>query len=975
MKTQPQSTAPRARHTASISLSPLSLAIACALGGNGMPALANPAGDQVVSGAVIIRHAPGVTTINQTSSHGIVNWQSFSIQAGELTRFIQPSANSATLNRVLGGNLSAIHGSLQANGQVFLINPNGVLIGPGGSVQTGAFVASTRDVSNAQFMQGGPLDFLGSATTSVVNLGSIHASSGDVHLIAYQVNNKGSITAPNGTVGLASGTQVLLSQGGNERLLVKPQGMADGASVNGSVTNTGRIAAANVELKAAGGNPFALAINAGGSISAVGLESSGGRILLKATQGKVVVTGDLTTTQGSKGGEIQITGSNVRLASTAVLQASGSAGGGTVLVGGDYQGKNPDVQNAQNTFVEAGAKISADATVQGDGGKVIVWADETTNFFGTISARGGADGGNGGFAEVSGKQALAYRGTTDLRAPKGRVGTLLLDPTDITITNSAATGSLAVAGNTSTLTDADIQTALNLGNLDISTTSAGGGGGDITFAQLSSAGSPTLRHTFNTANRLRLFADRDIIVNDRVYVDNGANAGQLFMQAGRNLTVNNHGFGSAFNFVYLWSGSTTLIADANNSGNGTGRMSFAPGVNLFSNSLRLFVPSTDQLDRPASVTVTNSTPIIGKWVGDSGTTGAGIYARRAATPAAAPPAATPSPIAPITIPITPKLTSELGLVITPFAPSLDELVAATGDEKLINALKVLKAAQEQLATNPNNKTAQEVAAAAEKAIRERLPDFDRFQQNRLADAAKLNDQEINLALNNIAALEAYIVKFGKDKNTTDAINTLKAKIDARMTALEGMQMVADYLDLISIPEKGKAEFKKEMDNFLLQNAKGTVSDAQKDALNKNMRLIAEYLVIVIETNAKKASNASNVNSLLERNKALSAQIAEFEANVNPGGTKNLSNNMLLINDEEFKRKAINQLYDEIDKNNTAMSKLVEQAEQFDATAARHTKVLEGFSKLRNNINTGRYTDGSAGIFQSGSSGTPIPKIN
>ena len=841
MKTQPHYPTRRARPTCRAALSPLSLAIACALGAHGMPALANPAGDKVVSGAVTVLHAPGVTTITQTSSHGIVNWLSFSIQAGELTRFIQPSAQSATLNRVLGGNLSAIHGNLRADGQVFLIYPNGVLIGPGGSVQTGAFVASTRDVSNTQFMQGGPLDFLGSATTSVVNLGSIHASSGDVHLIAYQVNNKGSITAPNGTVGLASGTQVLLSQGGNERLLVKPQGMADGASVS----NSGRIAAANVELKAAGGNPFALAINAGGSISAIGLDNSGGRIWLKATQGKVEVTGDLTATKGTKGGEIQVTGSQVLLASTANLQASGSAGGGTVLVGGDYQGKNPDVQNAQNTFVEAGAKISADATVQGDGGKVIVWADEATNFFGTNSARGGVNGGNGGFAEVSGKQALAYRGTTDLRAPKGQVGTLLLDPTDITINNAAATGSLAVAGNASTLTDTDIQNALNLGNLDISTSSAGGGGGDITFAQLSSAGSPTLRHNFVTANRLRLFADRDIIVNDRVYASNNLNQGELVMQAGRNLTVNNHGFGSAFNFVYVQSGNLTLISDANNNGNGTGRMSFAPGVNLFSNNLRLFVPSADQLVRPASVTVTNSTPIIGKWVGDAGTTAGGIYARRATTPVATPaPVVKPGDVVTFVLPPQPRDP----VVIRPFGPfplSLDEQVAATGNVELINALKVLNAAKEQLESNPNNTTAQQVAAAAEKAIRDRLPDFDEFQAKRLEDAARVNDQEINIALNNIKELEVWIMKNGKDKNTTDQINALKTKIDQKLATKQLYIWQSRLKPMFGKPFVSR----KDIDSFANLKGKPMTEEVSKTvnrALNYWQKEIEEHLVYITQ---------------------------------------------------------------------------------------------------------------------------------
>ena len=931
----------RARRTYAPVLSPLSLAVACALGASTLPALANPAGGQVVSGAVTIHSAPGVTTINQASSHGIINWQSFSIQAGERTQFIQPSANSATLNRVVGGNLSVIHGSLQANGQVFLINPNGVLVGPGGSVQTGSFVASTRDVSDAQFLQGGALDFLGSATTSVVNLGSIHASTGDVHLIAYQVDNQGSINAPNGTVGMASGTQVLLSQGGNERLLVKPQGIATGASVS----NTGQIAATNVELKAVGGNPFALAINVGGSISAIELEQSGGRILLKATQGRVEVSGELTATQGSNGGEIQVTGSEVLLATTAHLQASGSDGGGTVLVGGDYQGRNPDVQNAQNTFVEAGARISVDAIEQGNGGRVIVWADEATNFFGSNSARGGADGGNGGFVEVSGKQALAYRGTTDLRAPNGEVGTLLLDPTDITITNSAATGSLAVAGNVSTLSGADIQNALNLGNLTISTASAGSGGGDITFAQLSSAGSPTERHTFITANRLEILAERDIVVNDRVLVTNfdpnEASKGELVMQAGRNLTVNNHGFGSAFDFVYLWSGNLTLVADANNSGNGTGRMSFDPGVNLFSDNLRLFVPSTDQLVRPASVTLTNSVPNIGKWLGDPGTASEGIYARRAATPVT-----TPVPVVqPIVI--LPQPPAQFGLVLEVNTPSLDERVAATGDELLINALKVLNAAKEQLANDPNNRIARRAAEAAEEEIRKRLPDFDPFHERRLADARRFNDQEINLALNNIKFLESFIIKFGRDQNTIDSINALKARIDARMTALEGIQLVAEYLPGDGI--FGKA-FRWQSNTLLLKQIDTELSPSELDNLNGLVDLFLSSAVGAIRQSAIIASQEAA--PLIEQNDALRAEIRRLESGLPPVGS--YSGAFTLNNPRDH----INVLRGIIDNNNIRLSELANQ-DNFSATTL--TAFLNRFTQLRRNINFGRYAGADGGV--------------
>ena len=128
----------------------------------------------------------------------------------------------------------------------------------------------------------------------------------------------------------------------------------------------------------------------------------------------------------------------------AVLDASGINGGGTVLVGGDAHGANPNVQNAQFTYVDATATIKADATQNGNGGKAIVWANDTTLMYGNISARGGVLGGNGGFIETSGKRYLAVTNAADASAPKGLAGTWLLDPNDVTITTGTDANILAI---------------------------------------------------------------------------------------------------------------------------------------------------------------------------------------------------------------------------------------------------------------------------------------------------------------------------------------------------------------------------------------------------------------------------------------------------------------------------------------------------------------------------------------------------
>ena len=160
------------------------------------PMLANPSGGSVVNGQVSFSSSGSTLTINQASDKAIINWNDFSIAQGELTQFIQPSSSSAALNRVTSGNSSQIMGTLKANGKIFLINPNGILIGSTGKIDVGSFLASTLNVSNDEFLAGGDMIFSGDSTAVVRNLGSIDANGGDVFLIARQVINEGSTQHP-----------------------------------------------------------------------------------------------------------------------------------------------------------------------------------------------------------------------------------------------------------------------------------------------------------------------------------------------------------------------------------------------------------------------------------------------------------------------------------------------------------------------------------------------------------------------------------------------------------------------------------------------------------------------------------------------------------------------------------------------------------------------------------------------------------
>ena len=302
------------------------------------PLCANPSGGTVVAGsATISGQGTHLVTVNQSTTNSIINWNSFSINSGELTRFVLPSSNSAVLDRVTGLNPSAIFGSLQSNGRVYLINPNGILVGPGGTINTAGFLGSTLDVDNQSFLNGGDLHFTGTSTASVVNLGSISVTGGDLFLLAQQVDNEGNLSAPNGTVGMAGGTDVWIRSSGDERVLVQPSSGA-GTVRNGLAAT---VQATQAEIQAAGGNEFALAINNAGVIQATGVNRSGGHIYLTANSGSINNSGVINasaTGAGGNGGTVSIKAMEGQLTNTAtgqVLAVNGPGGkGGSIETSG-----------------------------------------------------------------------------------------------------------------------------------------------------------------------------------------------------------------------------------------------------------------------------------------------------------------------------------------------------------------------------------------------------------------------------------------------------------------------------------------------------------------------------------------------------------------------------------------------------------------------------------------------------------------
>ena len=379
----------------------------------------NPTTPQVISGSVQFQGL-GTSDLRVTNSpNAIVNWQGFSIGAGELTRFIQQSSASAVLNRVVGADISRIHGQLLSNGRVFLVNPAGIVIGAGGVIDTAGFVGSTLNMLDADFLAG-KLKFAGDGSAgSIINGGWIKAASGaNVMLVAPSIQNSGVIQTGGGNIVLAAGQKVTIGSPRLEGIEFEVQAPTD------SVLNLGRLLADGGAV-----GVFAGTLTHSGDIRANALaRDEAGHIVLKA-KGDTLLTGNSTiSATGPKGGTVHVLGKQVGLVDSTTLDVSGERAGGTILVGGDYRGGNPLVQNAWRTFVGRDVTLRSDARVAGDGGKVIVWADDITRAYGTITARGGAQSGNGGFVEVSGKEWLDFDARVDASASRGAAGTLLLDP-------------------------------------------------------------------------------------------------------------------------------------------------------------------------------------------------------------------------------------------------------------------------------------------------------------------------------------------------------------------------------------------------------------------------------------------------------------------------------------------------------------------------------------------------------------------
>ncbi|MEI8303426.1 MAG: YDG domain-containing protein, partial [Burkholderiales bacterium] len=707
--------------------------LAGAIAAIGAPAWANPTGAQVIQGSATLQRN-GATLSVTTSNGAVIHWNQFSIGAGETTRFIQPSAASQVLNRVVSGAPSEILGRLESNGRVFLINPSGVAFGRGAQVDVGALVVSTLKLSNEDFAAG-RMNFGGTAAENraagaIRNEGSIRTASGGlVYLVAPQVENSGIIHSPEGQVLLAAGHRVTLVNpqapevswevaapesaainlgevvarriglhgqlvrnagllqattavvGEDGRIVLRAQRrveqtasgqmVASGLDAQGrrkggeidiqageQVSLQGRIDAsataaplssatvapsltggaqtASLPLPSVGGGPATVSTPAAESVSmppgasvtvsaAAAPTASPAAAPLVATAGAADVSPVTSVTQASvapaapasvntplavpasqtvppgapapapapsapqpdprhllaggtvgSGGRVRVLGRDIVLGETLNIDVSGPAGGGTVLVGGDLQGASAGGPNAQRLGMSAGAVIRADATALGDGGKVILWADDTALIHGRISARGGPLGGDGGFIETSGLRVLSVTQSADASAPAGKGGTWLIDPYNLTIQQDSGAADVYLTldddlltakpfANDATLRAGQISEALNQGTDVLITTGTSGqqAGNIFVNAGITKSSGSDATLTFRAHNNIALNADIE------------ARSGRL------NLVMRSDSDSSGLGATVLGNAKVSLNGGTFTATTNGGRVSFAAGNPTF----------------------------------------------------------------------------------------------------------------------------------------------------------------------------------------------------------------------------------------------------------------------------------------------------------------------------------------------------------------------------------------------------------
>jgi len=554
-------------------------------------------------------------TLSGDGTHLFQGFQEFGLDANQIANFLATPQVQNILGRVVSGNPSVISGLIQvtgSNANLYLMNPAGIVFGPGASLNvSGDFFATTATgigfgngnwfnafgSNDYQTLVGTPSQFAFDFDNpaAVVNAGNLAVGEGqNLTLLGGAIVNTGTLSAREGSVTLTAipGTSLVrISQPGSLLSLeIEPPRNAGGHL-------QGFTALDLPELLTRTGVETGLTVNPDNTIA---LSSSGTTIPHAAGTTVVAGTVDVYSATGL-GGEVNALGDRVGLF-RANINASGPQGGGLIRIGGDLQGKG-EIPNSDRLYVDGESAIAADAIPpnppyqggSGDGGRVILWADGTTFFGGEITARGGSGGGDGGFVEVSGAQVLDYQGTVDTTAPQGKVGTLLLDPTNIIV--------VAAGADTATLDDVNelIDPDLSVGGTRLDVTAINTAMANVILQATNDITFDTAVNIGNAGVGLTAQAGNDININANIT----ANGGNLTFSAdddnngtgslnvtnatiatnGGNVTATGRGGLVPIHGITL-NGSTIDAGGGDVTLNGTGRggINFSYGVNLENNS-------------------------------------------------------------------------------------------------------------------------------------------------------------------------------------------------------------------------------------------------------------------------------------------------------------------------------------------------------------------------------------------------------
>nr|AAT27424.1 HmwA [Haemophilus influenzae] len=492
----------KVRHLA---LKPLS-AILLSLGMASIPQSVLASGLQgmsVVHGTATMQVDGNKTTI-RNSVNAIINWKQFNIDQNEMVQFLQESNNSAVFNRVTSDQISQLKGILDSNGQVFLINPNGITIGKDAIINTNGFTASTLDISNEN-IKARNFTFeqtKDKALAEIVNHGLITVGKdGSVNLIGGKVKNEGVISVNGGSISLLAGQKITISD------IINPTITYSIAAPENEAINLGDIFAngGNINVRAAN-------IRNQGKLSADSVsKDKSGNIILSAKEGEAEIGGVISAqNQQAKGGKLMITGDKVTLKTGAVIDLSGKEGGETYL-GGDERGEGKNgIQLAKKTTLEKGSTINVSGKEKG--GRAIVWGDIAL-INGNINAQGSDIAETGGFVETSGHY-LSIGNDAAVEAKEW-----LLDPDNVnTVKGTELQNDLVVRGDSIEKKNDPTKTTIHAGSIEQSLMK----GGAVNISATNKVNVTTDINVYNGA--LTLHSERDgVEINGNITSEKNGN--------------------------------------------------------------------------------------------------------------------------------------------------------------------------------------------------------------------------------------------------------------------------------------------------------------------------------------------------------------------------------------------------------------------------------------------------------------------